>query len=126
MALKLEVGKIYTDRHGNKRGPMMRNAGAPWHKFTDGHLSWGEYGGAMSDGREFPHDLIAECTEAPTGPVRTVTRRKVVPGRYGQVSIRESYDDGFQVDFRRALTTAAELRAAIATLTEIADALEDI
>lgn len=66
---------------------------------------------------------------APTGPVRTVTRKEIVPGSYGGVEVTHvdyatearganvciRIDNGFGPD---------SLRAAIATLAEIADALE--
>ena len=59
----------------------------------------------------------------PAGPVRTVTRKEIVPGTYGKVKV-DLYDDGsplLRLDFPKSI---AEIRAAIATLTEIADALE--
>ena len=123
MGLKLEVGKMYTDRTGNVRGPMRLIKNPAWHKFTDGNLSWGEYGTALSTGTEFDNDLIAEWPAEPTGPVRTVTRttKEIVPGVYGQLRV---YPDG-EVQIVASTLTVANIRAAIATLTEIAQALEE-
>ena len=54
------------------------------------------------------------------GPVRTVTRKEIVPGVYGAVGVQ----DGCLVNVAY-MRTADELRAAAATLIEIADALEE-
>ena len=57
----------------------------------------------------------------PTGPVRTVTRKEIVPGLYpGDVRVTKSREIFMQASRRDADT----IRAAIATLTEIAEALE--
>lgn len=74
--------------------------------------------------------IVSRALGAPTGPVRTVTRKEIVPGEYGGVEVTHvdyatdahganvciRIDNGFGPD---------SLRAAIATLTEIADALEE-
>ena len=65
--------------------------------------------------------LDAEAELAPTGPVRTVTRKEIVPGVYGNVIV---WNDGSGDVSVINMRTATELRAVIATLTEIADALE--
>lgn len=70
-----------------------------------------------------PHGWRLVSRAKPTGPVRTVTRKEIVPGTYGKVKV-DLYDDGsplLRLDFPKSI---AEIRAAIATLTEIADALE--
>lgn len=64
--LKLEVGKFYRSRDGLKVGPMRSTNSLAWHKFTDGHLSYGANGGCLSTGAPFDGDLIAEWSEAPT------------------------------------------------------------
>ena len=56
----------------------------------------------------------------PAGPVRTVTRKEIVPGVYGQLRV---YPDG-EVRIVASTLEVRNIRAAIATLTEIADALE--
>lgn len=58
----------------------------------------------------------------PAGPVRTVARKELVCGSYGNVYV-EKYDDriGASMEFS---ADADRIRSAIATLTEIADALE--
>lgn len=70
---------------------------------------------------------VVKRSQVPTGPVRTVTRKEIVPGLYGAVVV-VGVGDG---DVMRAtrLTVSCEMfadqiRAAIATLTEIADAIE--
>lgn len=64
-----------------------------------------------------------------TCPVRTVTRKEIAGGRYGRLTVAPAENGNVAVKFNGALggysmVSAAELRAAIATLTEIADALE--
>lgn len=62
-------------------------------------------------------DLIAEWQS--DGPVRTVTRKEIVPGEYGKVTV---FDDGFVSVY--SVSNPVDIRAAAATLVEIADALE--
>jgi hypothetical protein len=64
------------------------------------------------------NDLIAEWQE---GPVRTVTRKEIVPGWYGIVRVTNMGD----VSIPAPGQDPAQLRAAAATLIEIADALEE-
>jgi hypothetical protein len=59
-------------------------------------------------------------SRAVQGPVRTVTRKEIVPGVYGKVQVFGSLNVSTEL-----MQGAAELRAAISTLTQIADALED-
>ena len=125
MGLKLEVGKKYTDRTGNVRGPMRLIKNPAWHKFTDGNLSWGEYGTALSTGTEFDNDLIAPWPTEPTGPVRTVTRKEIVPGVYLDGTLIIS-DAGFgRMQFAICTTNPAEFDTAMDMLRIVRDALED-
>lgn len=134
MGLKLEVGKKYTDRTGNVRGPLRAIRNPAWHKFTDGNLSWGEYGAALSTRDEFDNDLIALWQDAPTGPVRTVTSKEIVPGIYNRLGVGEQSGDCIWVGLVEndgdydlgSLLNASQLRALAATATEIADALEGV
>lgn len=134
--MKLEVGKYYKTRDGRKVGPMLL-WGDIEYPFSDHPISgtsiW------KDDGSSTYHRQ--ECTiisEWPSdSPVRTVTRKEIVPGVYGKVSIHHLYtDEGFPLvaisdcDSHKVRTvhvamTPTELRAAAATLIEIADALED-
>jgi hypothetical protein len=57
-------------------------------------------------------------TRAAKSPVRTVTRKEIVPGVYGDVEVYET--GAVSVSFMR---TVEDLTAAIATLTEIRDAM---
>ena len=58
-------------------------------------------------------------TRAAKSPVRTVTRKEVVPGEYGRVQVF----DGGAVSV--TYCPYSDLTAAIATLTEIRDAMQD-
>ncbi len=76
-------------------------------------------------------------TRAAKSPVRTVTRKEVVPGIYGKVSVHQLRPDngGYYIAMVDSLThkertvhspmTSSDLTAAIATLTEIRDAMQD-
>lgn len=60
-----------------------------------------------------------------SSPVRTVTRKEVVPGVYGDVEVAATNEDGVSIWLpANSRYTATRLRTMIATLTEIADALD--
>lgn len=66
--MKIEEGKYYRTRSGQKVGPMVeikdaRDRPGRFHKFTDGFLSWGAEGGALSTRGEFFNDLVEEWTD---------------------------------------------------------------
>lgn len=62
-------------------------------------------------------------TRAEKSPVRTVTRKEIVPGVYGRVTAErlDNADWCFEV---KSMRTASDLTAAIKTLTEIRDAMQ--
>jgi ribosomal protein S28E/S33 len=72
---------------------------------------------------------------ASSGPVREVTRKEIVPGVYGRVCIGEKEGDTVMMKLANRLgkpdhvtyhfMTAAELTAAIDTLTQIRDAMQE-
>ena len=126
--MKLEVGKKYTDRTGNVRGPLRAIRNPAWHKFTDGKLSWGEYGAALSTGDQFDNDLIAPWPAEPTGPVRTVTRtaREIVPGEYDGLDVGRAVNGTVFLAMPIANHCQESIDALIAHLTVIRDALEDV
>lgn len=124
----------------------------PWRgevKYADGHTNtlWyrGESGsfGSRDDANdivaEWPRDSLeqveaemdAEIAAEKRGPVRTVTRKEIVQGYYGPVEVSAVIGDrvGIRISHLHGPggpevpMNAAELRAAAATLTEIADAL---
>jgi hypothetical protein len=68
----------------------------------------------------FAHQ-ITHIPTSPVGPVRTVTRKEIVPGWYGIVGVSNAKTVGIPVYSRNPV----ELRAAAATLLEIAEALEE-
>ncbi len=117
--MQLEVGKFYKTREGRKVGPMQEFDSYknlhPWE--SNGEL-WADDGTSYLG--EYPDsDIIAEWHDEPVSPVRTVTRKEIVPGTYGSLEVLRS---GL---YRIMTDNAAELRAAIATLTQIAEALEE-
>ncbi|UNY40268.1 hypothetical protein KLEP181_gp37 [Paracoccus phage vB_PmaP_KLEP18-1] len=134
MALKLEVGKFYRTRDGRKVGPMKENQelNDPWpFKIEIGGRFWRAYnkdgegtGAYYPDDLDPASDLIAEWDDAPTGPVRTVTRKEIVFGEYGPVAVEWCGLYGASVVVSRVYG-ATKIRAAIAALTDIAEYLEE-
>lgn len=84
--------------------------------------------GGMSNGwnaRFFKPHLAAIVHE--DGPVRTetVTRKVIVPGTYGRVVVDDATPTRATIYVAYNSLTAAEIRAAAATLTQLADALDE-
>lgn len=85
---------------------------------------YGEDGGEYSLGDATPWRIISR---APQSPVRTVTRKEIVPGVYGMVTVENRFGGcrlAFPCDNFFCAENAYELRAAAETLIQIADALE--
>lgn len=93
--MKLEVGKYYVSRSGDKVGPTQNHLGIkgyPWDAVGDNGTPYfyTDYGVA-DDGEEF--DLVSEWPER--SPIRTRTVTEIVPGVYGRISIhKNTYNDG--------------------------------
>lgn len=74
----------------------------------------------------YPSVIFKPVTEESDGPVRTVTRKEIVGGTYGDVMVGDVGPSAERVPIciPNRFYSADEIRAAIATLTEIAEALE--
>ena len=113
--IKLEDGKYYKTRDGRKVGPMEkfdRYFKCPQENefyYSDGVM----YRAAPTD-----DDIISEWAEE-NSPVREVTRRELVAGKYGIV-----YVDGGAVCIGANNYSSNELREAAHTLNQIAEYLE--
>lgn len=132
----IDEGKFYRTREGRKVGPMAP-VPADWeYRSTfvwtdgdrDGSPAW-TADGRYHDSRDFEshHDLVAEWTDESTGPVRTVTRKEIVAGRYGLIDVHHG-ERNLYVTMRplgcvREYIT--DFREAAAHLTAIADALDE-
>lgn len=133
--MKLEAGKYYRTRDGRKVGPitLFESNQKKYFHVIDGRAWWMDGYCIKGETQGRGSDLIAEWTDEPkevgfgepvgrefgAGPVRTVTRKEIVPGVYGKVRV---YDDG--AVFMYATTDRADLTAAIETLTAIKEAME--
>lgn len=122
--VKLEVGKYYKRRDGRKVGPMVRNISGD---YTETHpfscpigFTYKVDGGYMVENAESCYDIIEEWQD---GPVRTVTRKEIVPGQYGFVKVHDPGTKYVRINLDAAMEYH-DIRAAIATLTKIADAME--
>lgn len=107
---------------GAKVGDVVAIPSGETHKVTQRDLEYWN----MSDYR-----IISRAYDATPSPVRTVTRKEIVPGVYGRVKLHDGGAWGAEIEFvgdygwtGYPRLTPAELRAAIATLTEIADAMD--
>jgi hypothetical protein len=131
--LRIEAGKYYRTRYGQRVGPIERVHGlAPyvWRGKIAGAFPsvsmWQESG--LHSPKLSPHnglDLVAEWPEEPASPacVRAVTRLEIVPGTYGRVGVSTA-NGGLYVDISTHPINASELRAAARTFNALAEALE--
>jgi hypothetical protein len=130
--VKIEAGKFYRTRDGRKVGPMVRHAPAhddmvrgnewPW-TAPEYPVSWREDGTqSFTPGEDRDIDLVTEWTE---GPVRTVTKKEIVPGVYGEVAVVGPIGASRANVCVNGNLSAAQLRAAAATFLELADALDN-
>lgn len=125
--LDIPEGGYGKTRDGRKVGPLFHDRflsmNEMFYRGTE-ELPDGWYcdGFVIRDGKERPDDLIAEWTD---GPVRTVTRREVVPGVYDHVSVKlvHGRSDALSVCLPVATLTSDQLKAAAAVLLELAGAL---
>lgn len=132
--MKIEVGKFYRTRDGQKVGPVRKlDLDINCVKFeykNNTYYCWAE------NGREYrneymrtrpshdfnkPYDLVALWEDL--SAVKEVTRKEIVPGRYGVVDIVKSKDGGFLFDLWKANPTSEELKEAARILAECADVL---
>lgn len=117
------VGKKYKTRSGEIVGPMEEPSEEDWGNrvgvtFEDrGWFKDGTYSAK-------PHllDIVSEFEE---GPVRTVTRREVVGGVYGDVGVSVHPDGEIQIEMRMLTRDAKRVLSAAMILSQIAEALDD-
>lgn len=131
--MKLEEGKFYKTRSGLKFGPA--EAVNPFGSScwvvpsNNGHpATYDSYGNRISPCCSNEEDLVSEWHD---GPVRTVTRREIVPGIYGKVFIN-CYDEfantvslNVKEDFGCVSFNAEELREAAHLLNQLAEFMEE-
>ena len=124
MGLKLEVGKYYRDQNGRKIGPIVD------HGWSDGFNFYGgkRMGFYNEEGRRQNNIdyIVSEWQDAPTGPVRTVTRKEIVYGVHGDIEVveDETHQGGIGI-YINATMDAARIRAAANSMLAVADALEE-
>jgi hypothetical protein len=131
MTITLREGGYYRTRNGLKAGPavLLHESDAGYARMSlDGDMRYfhldGTHGNDVAIKNIPDYDLIAEWHD---GPVRVVTRKQIVPGTYGIVRVFERDNEWLplRIEMPALGYSSAELRAAAATLTEIADALDD-
>lgn len=109
-------------------------------KVGDKVVATKDYGSKLTEGRLYTIESIqgryfrvrddlggidgwpAEYWVLPEGPVRTVTRRVIVPGLYGIVAVYRVQDQ-VRVTLTREDSTPDQLEAAARTLQQLAEAL---
>ena len=138
------MGDTWAPREGaygrTRVGPIERvfpNCGYhdDWKWRVEGGSFWDAHGKTWDKGdAPSPSDIVAEWTE--DGPVRTVTRREIVPGTYGHVTVGRAVNipDCANPDvpdlaavgvYLEGDLNADELDAAARVLTKLAEALRD-
>lgn len=134
--MKIEEGKFYKTRRGKKVGPATRENQVVFGK--EFHWRVGTYTYTHSGEVGYSNDIDDIVSEwSDEGPVRTetVTKKVIVPGAYGRltVSMYPDWDDVVGLTLRNRLGdnqkggsfNAAELRDMSATFIAIAEALEE-
>lgn len=133
--MKIEAGKYYKTRDGRKVGPTEvseYNTSYPKAKFWVEDYGLIQENGKFGNDEDTPElDLISEWQDKAPSPIRTVTRREIVPGVYGKVFIND-YDElantvslNVKDDFGCVSFNAEELRETAHILNQIAEVLED-
>lgn len=128
--VKIEEGKFYKTRDGRKVGPAKRIPDVkdwPW-DVGDSNLRRdnGMAGGYGAYGPEY--DLISEWPDEETGPIRTITRREIVPGQWGNINVNCVVDGNVFInvrdDFGHVAFNAEQLREAAHLFNQLAEFLE--
>ena len=126
--LKLEAGKYYKTRDGRKVGPMReldRNkTDWPWtDKLEDmPDQRYTDDGKEIGTGSDF--DLIAEWQDETPSPIREVTRRELVAGKYGAVHLVNIPNGDWTIGIDDCNWNSEELREAAHILVQVAEYLE--
>lgn len=123
--MKIEAGKYYKTRDGRKVGPIEnRKREDAEHPFI---WNWPDGRGNRiykPDGTNYSDrndDLISEWQDESPSPIRTVTRREIVPGSYGVIQVHK---DG-KIGMLPSVKSADQLREAAHILNQIAEVLEE-
>lgn len=91
--MKIEAGKYYKTRDGRKIGPMQLVSD---HATCEGSHWWRN--GSVNSTMSTNSDLISEWLPWKTidynSPIRTVTRREIVPGVYGRLHVSRDFSMG--------------------------------
>jgi len=131
--MKIEVGKIYRDRNGEKVVAESIGGGEPLPVRTraKGEIRLYTQDGFYIPSREsHPFDIVGLGS-----PIRTVTRREIVPGKYGLVNITGTYqgnrvtmgflEENIQTAVSVAGMNASELRETAHLFNQLAEVLEE-
>lgn len=119
--LKIEAGKYYKTRDGRKVGPT-RTGGQ--YIYVEGRSYY--YDGRRCRSHETAGDLISEWQDETPSPIRTVTRREIVPGQYGLIEVVDVDENGASIWLPRNGRFHSEtLREMAHTLNQIAEVLQE-
>lgn len=140
MSLQIKEGTYYRTRDGRKVGNLSETGNSSWPWVDRIAGLWFRGDGYSCPGSLDLHrdedDIISAWVDEPTSPVRTETRKVIVPGVYGRLHIapgRSGVGPEIMIAManRHGLAissthtwTLGETRDAIANLTLVADALE--
>lgn len=114
---KFKVGDIVKRAHGWAPGRLMRVTEVI--SDDDFTVEW------LDGGRGSTHHWHAyELELAQPSPIRTVTRREIVPGAYGDVTVERIPFEGLEISYK-SYGNAHKLREAAHIFNQIAEALEE-
>lgn len=123
--MRLEINKKYLTRDGRECIVTHIDAKGKIATTHWGSKVWADSGEVIRD-KKSDGDIVALWDE---GPVRTVTRREIVPGVYGRVNVGRKGDGaGFTkvpVSMEYLFYSAEELREAAHLFNQLAEALND-
>jgi len=126
--MQLKAGEYYKTRDGRKVGPMVREEYDPLPWTAGDARGWDANGKRYAAANCPGDDLVAVWSE---GPVRQTYRTEIVPGKYGVLRLGAIGSSGVRVpvafvDQGERFYSVDELTAAIATLTQVRDALVEV
>lgn len=126
--MKIEAGKYYKTRDGRKVGPTEvseYNTYYPKAKFWVEDYGLIQENGKFGNDEDTPElDLISEWQDEVPSPISAVTRREIVAGNYGNLTIYFVKDD-LRIEFITSKHTAEELLEAAHLLNQIAEVLQE-
>lgn len=126
--LKIEEGKFYKTRDGRKVGPMVW-APEGWFYQNASLGCWLKNGLCQDRDTERHHGPLfsewpSEETPFSPCPIRTITRREIVPGVYGRVYVGPVEKGEISTEIQGGYMSPSELRESAHLFNQLAEYLD--